>query len=232
MATIKGFIDQFTGQPEQQKKAEDEVQVLVQLATYKLESLENELKNMFRNKELEGQLQIVGDRMGEFIQDYRVDYEVGDVSAAVSDIVNTIMDLGSEDARKIIAKTINNALKAFFSQTAVTEGQRKLFVVGFESVAMIRYDFYVWKYRSQSNGLFTTTKSVVAFTYCRSVIDHEKVSEDELNDAINRSFGGHLSPEELGKYRDSLDQLWKRDLKRIPSEVSMAEYANLRGSRR
>ena len=227
MATIKKFLDDLSGQSEAQKAAEKEVEVLTQMANYKLDSLEQKILEQFRNKEQLGKIEIVGDRLGEFIRDYRVRYEDGDVSEAVTTIVNEIMAIGEEDAKSLIAKTINNALKAIFATVGITESEKQLFRVNFEKVALVRYDFYVWKYSSRSDGLFTNTKSVVAFTYARSVVDHEKLSDDELNDAIEQSMGGNAEPEEVQKYKEKLIELWKIKLKGTSASHAKAEHIKL-----
>lgn len=227
MATVKTFLDNLSGQPQAQKTAEDEVEVLSQMATYKLDSLEQKIREQFRNKEELGRIEIVGNRLGDFVRDYRVNYQDGDVSAAITDIINEIMLIGEEGAKSLIAKTINNALKAMFTSVSVGEEERQPFRVVFEKVALVRYDFYVWRYTSHSEGIFTCTKSVVAFTYARSVVDHEKLSDDELNDAIEHSMGGNAEPDEVQKYKERLIELWKTRLANTSAEVASKHHARL-----
>ena len=165
MAQVKTFLQQFSGQPEAQMEAEREIGILVYLATNKLEALESKLRDSYRNKDINGKIEIVGDRLGEFARDYRVNFQDGDVGSGVQGIVDEIMNIGETSAQRLIAKTLNNALKSLFVSTVAGEEERQLFKVVFEKVAIVRYDLYVWRYTVRSDGLFKQTKSVVAYTY-------------------------------------------------------------------
>lgn len=189
MAMIRKFLDDLSGQPEAREQARKETNLLVKQANMKLDILENQLKDLFRNRELEGPIQIVGDRMGAFAREYRVNYEDGNISEAVSSLVNQIMDIGSEKAQQIISKAITNTLNALFTNVVISEEEKRLFVIVLEGVALVRYDIYVWRKSESDSGLFKYAKSVVGITYARSVVDHTRVSEDELTDAIYRSLG-------------------------------------------
>lgn len=132
MAQVKELIDNFTGQTEARDKAKKEVAQMVMLANAKLDAMEADLRDKFRNKELEGQMEIVGDRMGAFSREYRVNYSDGDMSKAVDELVSSIMNLGEGDTRSLISKIITNALSAMFTSVSITEEEKKLFVVVME----------------------------------------------------------------------------------------------------
>ncbi len=208
MASVKKFLDDFTGQSQARDQAKKEAASLVQLANSKLDNLENKMKQMFHNKELEAQVQIVGDRMGAFAREYRVNYSDGDMSKAVEELISQIMDIGTEKAATIISKAIKNGLNAMFTSVSVSEEEKQLFVVLLEGAAMVRYDIWVWKSCEQDQSLFSHVESVVAISYARSVVDHTKLTEDELNDGINRSLGG-ASLKEIIEYKKELLELFK-----------------------
>lgn len=208
MASVKKFLDNLTNQNEARDKAKKEAASLVQLANSKLDTLESKMKEMFRNKELEAQVQIVGDRMGAFSREYRVNYTDGNVSKAVDDLIGQIMEIGTEKAAAIISKAIKNSLNAMFTSVSVSEEEKQLFVVLLEGAAMVRYDIWVWKSCEQDKALFNHVESVVAISYARSVVDHTKLTEDELNDGINRSLGG-ASLREIIEYKKELLELFK-----------------------
>lgn len=208
MAKFSKILDDLTGQTEKRQKAEKEAASLVQLADSKLDNLENKMREMFRNKELESQVQIVGDRMGAFSREYRVNYSEGDVSAAVNDLIDQIMSIGTEKIGTIISKAIKNSLNAMFTSVNIQEQEKRLFVVLLEGAAMVRYDIWVWKSCVQDKALFENIRSVVAITYARSVVDHTKLTDDELNDGIYRSLGG-ASLNEIIEYKEQLLKLFK-----------------------
>lgn len=205
MATVRKFLADLSGQSEARELAKKEAAQLVKAATLKLDALESQLKDLFRNRELEGQVQIVGDRMGAFAREYRVNYEDGNVSDAVTSLVDQIMDIGSEKALKIVCKAIRNALSAMFADVVTSEEEKRIFLVLLEGVALVRYDIYVWRRSEADSGLFKHAESVVAITYARSVVDHTKVSEDELNDAISRSLGNPTLAEVIEYKKELID---------------------------
>lgn len=230
MASVKKFLDDFTGQSQARDQAKKEAASLVQLANSKLDNLENKMKEMFRNKELEAQVQIVGDRMGAFAREYRVNYSEGDMSKAVDDLISQIMDIGTEKAATIISKAIKNSLNAMFTSVSVSEEEKQLFVVLLEGAAMVRYDIWVWKSCEQDQSLFSHVESVVAISYARSVVDHTKLTEDELNDGINRSLGG-ASLREIIEYKKELLELFKLKVNNtilcaVPDNSLSLEQAN------
>ena len=234
MATMRTFLDNLSGQPQQQKAAEQELALLVKMAEYKLETLESEIRNKFLNHDLESQIEIVGDRLGSFTKGYRVNVETGKVGSAIKAIVDQVMLIGDAKAKDIVGGVITNTLDAMFSSVGVTESQQQLFTIAFGGMALVRYDFYVWKYESSSNGLFKNTKSIVAYTYASSVIDHTKVTSDQLLQAIYNSLGTNASPESVTDYVTKLQKAWEALKGTSPHQAlkSFTKSVNERGSLR
>lgn len=108
-----------------------------------------------------------------------------------------------------------------FASASLDEEEKRLFLVVMEGAALIRYDFYIWKSAEQDKALFKHAESVVAITYARSIVDHTKVSEDELNDAIGRSLG-NVTIQEIIDYKKQLLELYKLKVSgvELPSDVS------------
>ena len=225
MAKVKSLIDDLSGQTEARDRAIKEVNQMVQQANAKLDAMESKLRDMFRNKELEAQMEIVGDRMGAFSREYRVNYSDGDMSKAVDELVESIMGLGKGDTRSLITRIISNALNAMFTSVTTTEEEKRLFVVMLEGIALVRYDFDVWKSAEADSSIFQHCQSVVAITYARSVVDHTKVSEDELNDAINTYLGGNVSIDEVIAYKKKLIELLHLNVTQA-GNVKLADTAN------
>jgi len=94
-----------------------------------------------------------------------------------------------------------------FTSVTTTEDEKCCFVVMLEGVALVRYDIDVWKSAEADSSIFQHCQSVVAITYARSIVDHTKVSEDELNDAINTYLGGNVSIDEVIAYKKKLIEL-------------------------
>lgn len=208
MASIKGLLNNLAGQTEARLQAEKEVALLMEQANMKLDILENELKDLFKNKELERQIPIIGDEIGPFEREYRFNYEDGNISDAVDSLVNQIMDIGSERIQQIIAKAITNALNAMFTNVETSEEERRLFIIALEGVKLVRYDIYVWRKTELDSGLFKYAKSVVAITYARSIVDLAKCPEEEINDAIYASLST-AGIEDILEYKKILVELFK-----------------------
>jgi len=224
MAQVKAFVQKFSGQPEAQKEAEREIGILIDLANAKLDALESKLRDSYRNKEVHGKIEIVGDRLGEFARDYRVNFQDGDIGAGIQGIVSDVMNIGELPAQQLIAKTINNALRSLFTSVVAGAEEKQLFKVVFERVAIVRYDVYIWRYTVRSDGLFKQAKSVVAYTYARGVVDHTKVSVDELNDAIAQSMPG-ATIEEIAEFKEKLKTIYGIQKAMSPMDVAV-KYQN------
>ena len=221
MAKVKEMIEKITDQEGKREKAKKEVTQLVMLANAKLDAMEARLRDMFRNKELESQMEIVGDRMGAFSREYRVNYVDGSLSNAVNDLVDSIMSIGSESAKANITKTIKNALNAMFASVEATEEEKRIFVVLLEGAALVRYDFDIWKSAEADSAIFEHCHSVVAITYARSVVDHTKITEDELNDAIGRYLGGEANLDDVIAYKKKLIELLNIHANENNSEIRL-----------
>lgn len=226
MAQIKTFLQKLSGQADAAKEAEREVQLLIDLANNKLDALEAKLRDEYQNKDAYGKIEIVGDRLGEFSRDYRVNFQDGDIGAGVQEIVAEIMDMGDESAKKLISRTITSALKAMFATTAAGAEEKRLFKVVFERVAVVRYDIFVWRYSVRSDGLFQQTKSVIAYTYARGVVDHSKVSVDELNDAIAQSMPG-ATIDEISAFKQKLNAIFEAQKTQAPDKIASLYNAAL-----
>lgn len=66
---------------------------MVTLAITKLDVMESNLREKFRNKELEWQFEIVGDCFGAFLREYRINYSDGDMAKSVDELIGSIMGL-------------------------------------------------------------------------------------------------------------------------------------------
>lgn len=208
MASIKWLLNNLAGQTEARLQAQKEVALLMEQANMKLDILENELKDLFKNKELERQIPIIGDEIGPFEREYRFNYEDGNVSDAVDSLVDQIMDIGSKRIQQIIVKAITNALNAMFTNVETSEEERRLFIIALEGVKLVRYDIYVWRKTELDSGLFKHAKSVVAITYARSIVDLAKCPEEEINDAIYASLST-AGIEDILEYKKILVELFK-----------------------
>ena len=228
MATIKKFINDLTGQEKAQKEAQQEAALLVKLANFKLDALENLIRDKYRNKQLEGQIELIGDRLNSFIKGYRVNVDDGQIGDAINGIISAITNVEKEDTRKVISKTIQSTLAAMFSTSVVEEQQQQVFIVTFEGLALVRYDFYVWRYNSSSNGVFKNIKSVLAYTYSRSTIDPSKVSPAELAQAVFESMGSKATPSQVAEYVKEMQAVYQEIRKLTDIEIKeKAESAGM-----
>lgn len=76
-----------------------------------------------------------------------------------------------------------------FTSITETEEEKHIFIITLEGVAFVCCDFDVWKSAEADASVFKHCKIVVAIIYARSVVDHTKVIEDELNYTINSFLG-------------------------------------------
>ncbi|NJR58095.1 MAG: hypothetical protein HC769_04070 [Cyanobacteria bacterium CRU_2_1] len=75
---------------------------------------------------------------------------------------------------------ISTALDAFIGSTEAGESEEKIYVVVPENNSFVRADIAIWKYHLESQKIIDKSDTAVAYVLCKSVIDHTKLSIDEL----------------------------------------------------
>lgn len=162
--------------------------LLLIAAKGKIRAYRDEINEQFMNPALVDKTQIPGIRSMRFIEQYHVASK-SSFNQQVSDHLTQAIDAffsigGNQNTKEAIQNgvkaLITTALDAFLGGTEAGESEEKFYVVVPENNAFIRTDIFVWKYHMAEKSLGDNSDSAVAYVMCKSVIDHTKVTLDEL----------------------------------------------------
>lgn len=170
----------------------DEIKARLELmlvaAKAKIRGFKDELNEGFMNPAQVELTQVPGKRSIRFIEQYHVastssfNQQVADhMQAAISAFFSIG---GKADDKKAVQDGLQNlisgALDGFLGSTEAGESEEKIYIVVPENNAFIRADICLWKYHLSDQSLASNTDTAIAYVLCKSVIDHSKLSIDEL----------------------------------------------------
>ncbi len=199
MAQIRALIDQSN-----EPKAREQLQILLVAAEGKLAKYQAEIDDMFRFPEKLGIVQIVGTRAIASYNEYRAD-----ITEGVDEQINFVIDSffkgagGIKDGFRALIKV---GLNTILGNQTIGQWEQQWFTVVPDNNALVRVDVKCWRWNFSSQGVISTTKNVFAFTIVKSVVDHRKLTLDELVYFLSESVGGDI--EQVEAYIAQLKRLW------------------------
>lgn len=172
--------------PEQIK---ERMELLLVAAKAKILGYKDEINENFMNPAMVDKIQIPGIRAIRFIEQYHVASKSKfneQVTDHVQEAITAFFSIGGKDTetksavKSGIQSLISGALDGFLGSTEAGESEERIYIVVPENNAFIRADICVWKYHLTDNALGSNTDTAVAYVLCKSVIDHTKLTIDEL----------------------------------------------------
>lgn len=172
-----------------QKAIKERMELLLVAAKAKIRAYKDEINENFMNPAQVEKTQIPGIRAIRFIEQYHVaskssfNQQVGD---HLTQAIDSFFSIGGKDTdtkqavQGGVKAIISTALDGFIGGTEAGESEEKIYVVVPENNAFIRADIYIWKYHMTDNALSSNSDTAVAYILCKSVIDHTKLTIDEL----------------------------------------------------
>lgn len=207
----------------------ERMELLLVAAKAKVRGYRDEINENFMNPAMVDKIQIPGIRAMRFIEQYHVASSSSfntQVADHLGHAINSFFSIGGKDTdtkeavKGGVQSLISGALDGFIGSTEAGETEQKIYVVVPENNAFIRADICVWKYHLSDNSLSSNNDTAVAYVLCKSVIDHTKVTIDELiylaSDALARRE--ELPAKRHPKYEED-------DTKRLRSELEDARNA-------
>ncbi|KAI0347124.1 hypothetical protein BDW22DRAFT_1351492 [Trametopsis cervina] len=167
---------------EKEEKVKEQLEIMMKLADARLDNFQTELEMMFVNPTSAMKRSIPGKRAIRFERSVRVDCG-SEGSPGVSEAVDSFFNVGQGGKQSILdgfKSIVNVALKAALGDTTAGEAYDKKFFVCIHHNAIVRVDFYSYRYNFANEGLVSTHKNVFAYMLCTSVVDHRVVTPDEL----------------------------------------------------
>lgn len=170
------------------EEIQQRLDLLLVAAKGKIRAYRDEINEQFMNPALVDKIQIPGIRSIRFIEQYHVAAKSSfnqQVSDHLTQAIDAFFSIGGNQITKTavqngIKALISTALDAFIGGTEAGESEEKFYVVVPENNAFVRADIFVWKYHMTEKSLGENSDSAVAYVMCKSVIDHTKITIDEL----------------------------------------------------
>lgn len=219
MATIAKKIDDVTGQTQNGAAIKEQFQFLQKMADAKCAEFKAELEKMYMGDGTE-KTQIVGNRAMRYYMNQHVDIKSG-CSEAIDNAVNSFFkgNAGLKDGFKSL---ISAGLQTAINSTSIGESKEDMFFVYPENLAIVRLDVKWYKYSFSNKGLIADCENVFCYTMSKSIVDHTKLTVDELVYLVSVMSGSDNS-EIVGKFVAELVSLW-RMLEGVNSETVANNY--------
>lgn len=205
MAKIVDKINDITGNTEADLKMKEQFGLLQKMAQAKSEQFKGELQNMFISggtKELE----IVGTRAMSYHNSQHVDIKRG-ASESIEKAIKMFFK-GKEGVIEGFKNIVETALDALLGNSAIGEYEEKMFFIYPENFAIVRVDVKFYKYTFSSKGIIANTENIFCHTMAKSIVDHKKLTIDELLYMVTEMIGSEKIDEVKAFIRE-LKDVWK-----------------------
>ena len=172
-----------------EKEIKEKLELLLVAAKAKIRGYRDEINEQFMNPALIDKIQIPGIRAIRYIEQYHVASKSGfneQVAGHLTQAIDSFFSIGGKDqdtkqaVQGGVKALISTALDGFIGGTEAGESEEKIYIVVPENNAFVRADICVWKYHMSDNSLTSNKDTAVAYVLCKSVIDHTKITIDEL----------------------------------------------------
>lgn len=215
MAKIVTKIDNLTGKKEQDCILKEQFGFLQKMAQAKCDQFKSDLKSMFSNGGT-AQCEVVGKRAIAYYDCQHVDIKAG-CDDAIKDAIDMFFK-GGDDVKQGFQKIIRTALDTLIGSTTMGEHEEKMFFVYPENFVIVRVDVKCYKYCFSSSGIIANTENVFCYTMAKSVVDHTKVTIDELLYMVTEMIGTDRLVE-VEAFVKQLKKVWNFLEDKKPSEV-------------
>jgi len=205
MGSMSKIIKDVSGSTHDEKEQKERLELLLKLAKAKMQTYKDKIEMNFTNPAVIDKIQIPGIRAMRYIEQYHVAAKEGFDKKAEKHIeaaIDAFFSIGGEgETRKAvqdgIRSLITTALSEFIGSTEAGESEQQIYVIIPENNAFIRADIACWKYHFEQHKFIHQTDIAIAYLLCKSVVDHTKITLDELI---------YLATESMSKRRIVTDQ--------------------------
>lgn len=187
MGNLNKLIDGITGAGDQEKEQKERLEFLKTCAVAKISGYKDELNESFLNPDSVQRTQIPGQRSIRYFEQYHVASST-ELNAQIKDHIQkavkaffSIPDGNAKDKiQEGVGALIEGALDGFIGSTSVGESEERIYVIVPENNAFIRADIVCWRYNFDQTKFLEKHDTALAYVLCKSVVDHTKLSIDEL----------------------------------------------------
>lgn len=215
MAKIVTKIKDITGTTEQDRIMKEQFNLLQKMAQAKCDQYKSELKSMFTSNGT-SECEIVGNRAIRYNDGQHVNISA-ECDQAIKDAIDAFFH-GEEDVKQGFQKIIRAAIDTLIGNTAIGEQEEKMFFIYPENFTIVRVDVKCYKYSFSSTGVIANTENIFCYTMAKSIVDHTKVTIDELLYMVTEMIGAEKL-NEVEKFVEQLKKVWNMLENKQPTEV-------------
>jgi hypothetical protein len=215
MASLQKMISDLTGADEKAQQAKERLELLKNSAQAHLQLAEDKIsEDLTGNSGGVHKLFIVPDTVMDFQQGYTVSASET-IDAGLSSAIDQFFSGDTKDGFKTVVKS---GLSVLFADTSTGETSKTYYFVAMEHNAFIRVDVSVWKYYFSQKSIQDDVQQAFCYTFCKSIIDHKKVSEDTLIYLVSSYVGDDLA--KVQEYINAIRKLYSALEPKSPLEVA------------
>lgn len=208
MAKISKLIDDITGKTEEDARLREQFTFLQKMAKAKSETFENELKLMLSSDSI-GQVEIVGKRAFRYYNSQHVN-----ISKSCDEAITSAIDdffKGKDGVKDGFQKIVKQGISGLIGDTSIGENEEHMFFVYPENNAVVRVDVKAYKYTFSSKGILAKdVENVFVYTMAKSIVDHTKLTQDELLYMVTEMAGAENADLAVVKeFIGELKECWK-----------------------
>ncbi|HJP89035.1 MAG TPA: hypothetical protein VJ850_08380 [Candidatus Limnocylindrales bacterium] len=191
MSLLSAVRDSLDTSQADYARTKEQLDFLLAAAKGKLDFYQSELKLDFQTDSGTSPIKIIGDPI-VYMQDYRCN--VGqDANAGITDAINSFFGGSSADVKAGFQSLIGVALQAILGDTSMGESEQDQTVITIEHNAIVRIDIRAWRYNFSDQSVIGTVQNAFCYVFCKSVVDHTKVTIDTLLYLISEAAGDDLT---------------------------------------
>ena len=168
--------------------------------------------------------EVVGNRAIAYYKCQHVDIKAG-CGTAIREAINMFFS-GGDDVKNGFQKIVETALDTLIGNTSMGEHEEKMFFVYPENFAIVRVDVKCYKYCFSSSGVIAKSENVFCYTMAKSIVDHTKLTIDELLYMVVEMIGAEKI-DEVEAFIKQLKSIWKMLEDKSSDEVMKIALNNI-----
>ncbi|CAD5977971.1 hypothetical protein PCC9214_04335 [Planktothrix tepida] len=199
-------------------KEKEQLEFLRSAATTRLRLYKEKLHDMLHDLEAVGKVKILGNRVLRYHSEYMVDI-TEETDDKIYEVINDFFPGASDTAKNVFQGLITQSLKSILDDASVGGKQVQALYVIPENGAIVRVDAKYWKYGFSEEGVIGNHKNVFCCLFAKSLVNHTKISLDELIHLVLEQADGIEVEEMIHEIRE----IWEK-VQGLDEEAIFVDY--------
>lgn len=200
MAKIVDKIQEFTGSPD----LREQFSFLQKMAESKTDQFKSDLQSMLRGGTED--VEIVGNRAMSYHSGQHVDIKAG-ASDSIKKAIQHFFK-GKDGVIDGFESIVEASLDTLLGNQSIGAQEEQMFFIYPENFAIVRVDVKFYKYSFSNKNIIAKTENIFCYTLSKSIVDHTKLTIDELLYLVTDMIGAdHIK--EVKEFIQELKEVWK-----------------------